>query len=68
MKINVIGFDVIKELYDDDEFFGKVKVECANGPYKEFVVNDGYLFYANRLCIPNCSLRWQIIKEVQMVG
>jgi hypothetical protein len=44
-------------LYADDEFFGKIKAECAKGPYKEFVVNDGYIFYGNRLCIPNCSLR-----------
>jgi hypothetical protein len=57
MKVNVLGFEVIKELYVDDEFFGKIKVERAKGPYKEFMVNDGYLFYGNRLCIPNYSLR-----------
>jgi Integrase zinc binding domain len=32
------------------------------------MVNDGYLFYDNRLCIPNYSLRWQIIKEVHDSG
>jgi Integrase zinc binding domain len=63
MKVNVLGFEVIKELYVDDEFFGKIKDECAKGPYKKFMVNDGYLFYGNRLCISNYSLRWQIIKE-----
>jgi RNase H-like domain found in reverse transcriptase len=57
MKVNVLGFEVIMELYVDDEFFGKIKAECAKGPYKEFMVNDRYLFYGNRLCIPNYSLR-----------
>jgi Integrase zinc binding domain len=55
-------------LYVDDEFFGKIKDECAKGPYKEFMVNDGYLFYGNCLCIPNYSLRWKIIKEVHDGG
>jgi Integrase zinc binding domain len=68
MKVNVLGFEGIKELYVDDEFFGKIKDECAKWPYKEFMVNDEYLFYGNRLCIPNYSLRWQIIKEVHDGG
>jgi Integrase zinc binding domain/Integrase core domain len=68
MKVNIFRFEVIKELYADDEFFGKIKAKCAKGPYKEFMVNDGYIFYDNRLCIPNCSLRWQIIKEVHDGG
>jgi hypothetical protein len=57
MKVNVLGFEVIKELYVEDELFGKIKAECAKESYKEFMVNDGYLFYGNRLCIPNYSLR-----------
>jgi Integrase zinc binding domain len=68
MKVNIFRFEEIKELYVDDELFGKIKDECAKGSYKEFMVNDGYLFYDNRLCIPNYSLRWQIIKEVHDGG
>jgi Integrase zinc binding domain len=59
---------VIKELYADDDFFAKIKAECVKGSYKEFMMNDGYLFYGNRLCILNCSLRWQNIKEVHDGG
>jgi Integrase zinc binding domain len=68
MKVNVLGFEVIKELYADDELFGKIKAECAKWPYKEFVVNDGYIFYDNRLWVSNYSLRWKIIKEVHDGG
>jgi Integrase zinc binding domain len=59
---------MIKKLYFEDEFFSKVKAECAKGSYKEFIVKDEYLFYGNRLCISNCSLRRQIIKEVHDGG
>jgi RNase H-like domain found in reverse transcriptase len=38
MKVNVLGFEGIKELYVDDELFGKIKDECAKGPYKEIMV------------------------------
>jgi RNase H-like domain found in reverse transcriptase/Integrase zinc binding domain len=68
MKVNVLWFEVIKELYADDDFFAKIKAECVKGSYKEFMMNDGYLFYDNRLCILNCSLRWQNIKEVHDGG
>jgi hypothetical protein len=36
MKVNFLRFEVIKELYVDDEFFDKIKSECAKGQYKEF--------------------------------
>jgi hypothetical protein len=39
---------MIKKLYFEDEFFSKVKAECAKGSYKEFIVKDEYLFYGNR--------------------
>ena len=31
-------------------------------------MHDGYLFKANRLCVPNCSLRHSIIMEVHDGG
>jgi RNase H-like domain found in reverse transcriptase len=34
MKVNIFRFEGIKELYVDDEFFDKIKDECAKGTYK----------------------------------
>lgn len=68
MKANVLGFEEIKGLYKEDEFFRKVIDECANGAYKEFILHDGYLFNNNRLCILDCSFHWKIIKEVHDGG
>ena len=68
MRAKVLGFEEVKGLYKEDEFFRKVVDECENGPYKGFVLLDGFLFNNNRLCIPDCSLRWEIIKEVHNGG
>ncbi|GJS03754.1 putative CCCH-type zinc finger family protein [Tanacetum coccineum] len=64
----VLGFERIKELYQEDGFFSKVIYQCTNGPYKEFIFQEGFLFHGNRLCIPECSLRFEIIKETHEGG
>jgi hypothetical protein len=48
---------MIKKLYSEDEFFSKMKAECAKRSYKEFMVKDEYLFYGKYLCILNYSLQ-----------
>nr|GEV83728.1 hypothetical protein [Tanacetum cinerariifolium] len=63
MKVNVHGFEIIKELYKEDKFLSKIIEQCSNGPYKEFVFQDVFLFHGNQLCIPDCSIRLEIIKE-----
>ncbi|GKC50298.1 transposon ty3-I gag-pol polyprotein [Tanacetum coccineum] len=68
MQVSVLGFEKIKDLYQEDVFFSKVINLCINGPYKEFIFQEGFLFYGNRLCIPDCSLRLEIIKETHKGG
>ncbi|GJX68055.1 putative CCCH-type zinc finger family protein [Tanacetum coccineum] len=68
MQVSVLGFEKIKELYQEDGFFSKVINQCTNGPYKEFIFQEGFLFRGNRLCIPECSLRFEIIKETHEGG
>jgi hypothetical protein len=61
MQVQVLGFEVVKELYKDDPDFSNV---CSNGPNKHFLLQDGFLFKDNHLCIiPQCLLREAIIKE-----
>ena len=33
MPVHLLGFEVFKELYEDDLYFGKVCKECSIGPY-----------------------------------
>ncbi|KAF3646328.1 hypothetical protein FXO37_20514 [Capsicum annuum] len=58
--------DQIKELYENDEDFGRIWVKQTKGlPLEEnFVVQDGYLFNGNRLFIPRGSLRDKLIQEM----
>ncbi|GJX05248.1 reverse transcriptase domain-containing protein [Tanacetum coccineum] len=63
MQVQVLGFDTFKELYSDDSDFTTIWQKCESQPYKQFIMQDGFLFKDNRLCIPKWSLRESIIKE-----
>ena len=43
IQVQVLGFDVVKELYKDDPDFGYAWKECSNGPYNHFLLQDGFL-------------------------
>nr|GEX66800.1 hypothetical protein [Tanacetum cinerariifolium] len=64
-KMEITGFEHMKDLYAHDEDFKKV---WENKIVPLFLQLDGYLFYNNRLCIPRTSLREQLIRELHMGG
>ena len=64
MQVQVVGFDVLKELYEEDADFGEIWKVYADKPFKGFVRMDGFLFKGNTLCIPSCSLRLSILGEL----
>ncbi|GKB56621.1 RNA-directed DNA polymerase [Tanacetum coccineum] len=68
MEAKVLGFKVIKDLYDDDCDFGTTWKSCCKGPVNDFLRYDGFLFKSNRLCVPQCSLREEIIRETHEGG
>ena len=63
MKVQVVEFDVLKELYEEDVDFGEIFKVCVDKPFKGFVRMDCFLFKENTLCIPSCSLRLSILDE-----
>lgn len=63
MHVKVVGFEVLKELYEGDHDFGQIWKECAKEPFNQFFLQDGYLFKGNCLCILLCSLRDVIVFE-----
>ena len=68
-QIQVLGFDLIKELYEKDMDFKEAFEACMNhvlldrSKWLDYFLQEGLLFKRNQLCIPNCSMRENLIKE-----
>ena len=60
------GMDQMKELYEHDDDFGQVWLKHLQGKPldKDYVVQDGYLFKNDQLCIPRSSPRDKLIREL----
>jgi hypothetical protein len=62
------GFDVFPDLYATDPSFGKITQEVRTGMRTDFLLHNGYLFRGLQLCVPDCSLRQQIVSELHNEG
>jgi len=68
MTIQVTGFEILPEMLVEDSYFAKIVAKVQDEGSDEFVLINGFLFKGDRLCIPNCSLRMKIIKELHDEG
>jgi hypothetical protein len=68
MSTRVAGFEAFADMYAADPSFGKIIQEVTDGHCFDFILHDGYLFRGLQLCIPDCSLRQQIISELHNEG
>ena len=68
MTIEVTGFNSFAELLEDDPFFSNILARVRAGERTEYVLQDGFLFRGNQLCILDYSLRDQVIKELHGEG
>ena len=66
----VVGFDCLKELYENDEDFDDTWGKCqqTHTAINSMYIQDGFLFQGNQLCIPKSLLREQIIRELHGGG
>ena len=60
----VLSFEHLKALYAKDEDFGELFTECSKHPKGDFLIQEGFLFKGTRLCVPRCSTRELLIREV----
>ncbi|GJR75541.1 putative nucleotidyltransferase, ribonuclease H [Tanacetum coccineum] len=68
MQVDVPGLDVIRDMVTVDPYFLVVLQGVQAGEKPDFFLHDGFLFKGNQLCIPDSSLRLQIIKELHGEG
>ena len=64
LHVEIIGFDIVNELYCDNDDFGDIWKACEQRLFKDFVIVDGFLFKGTLLAIPVCSLCLSIIDEL----
>lgn len=68
MHTSVTGFESLSELYPTDTIFGRFWEEARSGVSPDYVIHDGFLFKGSRLCIPDSSVRLQIVQELHNEG
>lgn len=68
MHTSVIGFSSFAELYSTDPFFARILADVTMGIESAYTLEDGFLFKDLRICVPDCSLRLQIISELHNEG
>ena len=67
LDVRLLGFETLKDHYQSDVDFRDMFLKCAGGPNGEFVIQDGFLFKGNRLCVPKHAIRELLIREAHLV-
>lgn len=68
LNVSIPGFSSFATLYPTDPFFGSIWEAVTVGSSTPYSIHDGFLFRDNRLCVPDCSLRLQLITELHKEG
>nr|AAM15062.1 putative retroelement integrase [Arabidopsis thaliana] len=68
LNVKLMGFEQIKEVYETDHDFQEVYKACEKFASGRYFRQDKFLFYENRLCVPNCSLRDLFVREAHGGG
>ncbi|XP_027912354.1 uncharacterized protein LOC114171680 [Vigna unguiculata] len=68
VETKLLGLEVLKGLYEEDKEFGQRYKECEKMAKDEYYRFEGFLFRANRLCVPQSSIRELLVKEAHRGG
>jgi hypothetical protein len=73
-RVKTLGFDDLRDMYAVDPDFGEAYEAAENlvlrdkSPWIEYMIQEGFLFRGNQLCIPKCSMRENLLKEKHSGG
>lgn len=65
---SIAGFASFGELYVTDPYFSCIWIEVQNGLHRDFMLQDGFMFKGNQLCIPDCCMCLRILNEWHAEG
>ena len=69
LDVKVLGLENIKELYPANIEFLEPYAKCTTKKgWEKYHIHDGFLFRANKLCIPSCSVRLLLLQETLAGG
>jgi hypothetical protein len=58
LEVKVLGLENLKEMYNDDPEFSEPYNHCKDGKgWEKYHIHDRFLFRANKLLVPNSSVR-----------
>jgi hypothetical protein len=64
----LLGFEYVKELYDNVSNFAKIYNACGHLAFGKFYLMNGYLFKKNKLCFSTSSLHELLVREAHDGG
>ncbi|XP_071901053.1 uncharacterized protein [Coffea arabica] len=56
------------DLYAHDTDFSDIYASCMKSPHGKYFLHNGFLFYVDKLCMPNSSIRDLLIREAHNGG
>jgi len=63
LENKLFGLESLKDKYKDDVDFAKIFAACENFSENGYYRHNGFLFKANKLCVPKCSIRELLMTE-----
>ena len=68
LETKFLGFEFIKDLCATDSDFKEVFKNCSKAAYGKYYQASVFLFFDNRLCVPQCSSRELFLREAHGGG
>ncbi|XP_072150055.1 uncharacterized protein [Setaria viridis] len=69
LDFKIFGLQTVKDQYVDNADFKDAFAHCIHGkPWGKFHIQDGFLFCANKLCVPASSVRHLLLQEAHGGG
>jgi hypothetical protein len=68
LVVKVLGLESLCDLYATDPKFSASYRMCTDGKAWEYHIYEGYLFRANKLCVPESPVRLLLVQESHVGG